>query len=206
MPSPLESARAAADQRFWAWFAANEDRLFHFDDEQTTLDELEEALHDVGSDLTFEIDHAVEDGTRELVISAGGIKSAFAAVTTLIAAAPALPRWRLVAFRQRYPVGSVSLTFEGLRVDPKKVTYSLGDDGMDLAVCLYIPGHDADDERYGQIGYLLLDGALGETDVALKFGAIEFAHPDEHVADPRYPLFELPDHFDEAWLRLHGRR
>lgn len=203
MPTPPKLA--AASTQFWKWFAANEAHVSRSDGEHETASALATALQAVSPDLVFQISHVADGGIRELVISADGIKSAFVAVTTLVAAAPRLPGWRVIAFRQRYPVGSLVISIDGLTIDPRDVTYTLLRYGKELGLRLYLPDYHQTDGRFDQIGFLLLDGALGETDVALKLGAIEFAGPERVPAKSRLPLSELPDHFDKAWLQLNDR-
>lgn len=154
----------------------------------------------VDPDLTFEFG-PLEDGQREFVISAGGIKRGFDAVQRLAAAAPRLSRWRVIAFRPRRPVRNV-VEFGGIRVDPAKVEYSLLSSKTAVGLHLFIPGFAEGDTRYGQAGYLLLDEALGEYDVEMKLGLIKMFATEAETGGPRYPLAELPGHFDEVHRRL----
>ena len=86
---------------FWQWFEENESMLFDFErDQERTFDQLRTALKKVHPDLTFEFGPK-QDGKREFVISADGLKSAFPAVESLYAAAPTLGRWSFIKFRQR---------------------------------------------------------------------------------------------------------
>ena len=64
-----------------------------------------------------------------------------------------------------------------------------------------------DDARYKQIGYLLLDEALGEFDVETRLGLIKMLAPGDPVAieAERYPLSKLPSDFDGLVARLEGR-
>ena len=55
----------------------------------------------------------------------------------------------------------------------------------------------------GQIAYLLLDEALGEYDVETKIGAIEIRASESETSEPRFPLEQLPDRFDQLWSS-HG--
>ncbi len=191
----------AAVGRFWQWFTANDERLFHFEqDLKPTFDILTAAMNEVDPDLTFEFG-PVEDGQREFVISAGGITRAFDTVRLLAAAAPAMLRWRVVAFRPRRALVNV-IEFGGIRVDPATVQYSLLTSKTEVGLYLFIPGYDEEDSRYGQAGYLLLDEALGEYDVETKVGMIEMFASETQTGGPRYSLSELPDHLDGVFRRL----
>jgi hypothetical protein len=55
---------------------------------------------------------------------------------------------------------------------------------------------------WGQIGDLLLDGALGEHDVEAKVGPIQFFPFDAHPDVARRPLPDLPAIFDARFAAL----
>ena len=101
------------EEGFWQWFVANEDRIFTFESNRETIfDEIADRLHRINPNLTFEFG-PIEDGKREFVISAGGIKSAFSAVEELYANAPKLEKWIFIKFRQRRP--PLNIRFEDVR-------------------------------------------------------------------------------------------
>jgi hypothetical protein len=79
---------------FWQWFDAHQDELFDFEvDQERIFNDLSEQLIQVHPQLTFEFGPKAD--WREFVISAGGIREAFPAVSSLVAAAPKLDRWRI---------------------------------------------------------------------------------------------------------------
>jgi hypothetical protein len=159
------------------------------------------ALADVSPDLTFELG-PLRDGTRDFVISAGGLKSAFAAVEALADAAPALPRWNVIKFRpRRLPI--MELTYASKTVKPEDVEFCLLSNGRELGINLFFDGYSEDEASiWGQIGYLLLDEALGEHDVEAKVGPIRFFPFDAHPDAARYPLPDLPAMFDAHFATL----
>ena len=60
---------------FWRWYEANEDELFHLDQNSNELfDRLTEAMHRVDQNLTFEFSPVLKNGSREFIISAAGNK------------------------------------------------------------------------------------------------------------------------------------
>lgn len=191
------------ERAFWTWFVGHENDLLHFErNPEAVFSCLDAELAKVHPDLTFEFGPP-RDGRREFVISAGGIKNAFPAVESLAAAAPQLPRWTVIAFRPRRPVGNI-IELGNQRVDPSDVTYSLLRGKTALGLYLFIPGYTEGNSEIGQIGYLLLDEALGEYDVETKLGLIKLLPPEFETPGPRYPLPELPAHFDEAYAALQG--
>ena len=90
-----------AEQEFWDWFVGHEAELFDLDPRQgdqreKIFDELAAQLSKVHRELSFEL--GPNSARREFVISGSGIRDAFPSVTSLVAAAPTLPRWNLQLF------------------------------------------------------------------------------------------------------------
>lgn len=189
---------------FWHWFIRHRAELFAFHEKQREklFHKLALELQRVDPDLTFEFGPA---GTRrEFVISAAGIKRAFPAVVALANAAPDLAEWEIVAFRPRRTTLCI-VEFQGKRVAPEDVEFSLLDNGALAGIYLFIPGWSNKDATLGQIGYLMLDEALGEYDVETRVGLIKMMSPDADTNTKRYPFADLPRLFDELTLRLENR-
>lgn len=189
---------------FWAWFHDNENAIFDYESAQEEIfDSIGEQLRRIDKDLTFEIG-AKHEESREFVISAGGIKRAFPSVTTLAAAAPYLNRWKITAFRPRREVIGI-VNFHGKRVHPEDVEVELVDNGKQAGIYLFIPNYKDGDPDFRQIGYLLLDDALGEFDVETKVALIKMFPPEAEPKGFRFPLSELPQRFHDL-LRNLGER
>ncbi len=194
----------SCQQEFWRWFSQHEGDLFDFEtDQERIFDRLAGRLKEVDPNLTFEFGPK-RNAKREFVISAGGIKRAFSAVSALVAAAPSFERWQVTAFRPRRPSLNV-IEFRGKRVQPSDVQFTLLDDGQRAGIYLFIPGYRDNDSDLKQIGYLLLDDALGEYDVETKLGLIKMFPPDASTAGERHPLSELPGLFDQLVFQLAGQ-
>jgi hypothetical protein len=195
-----------SEQEFWHWFAAHEQELFFFDPSdaparESLFDKVAAALHKVNPGLTFEFGPPQQ--RREFVISAAGVKSNFPAVVSLSNSAPKLDRWQFTAFRpRRWPLHVIELN--GERVDPAEVQFSLLDNGKVTGICLFIPGFRAENVDSKQIGYLLLDEALGEFDVETWVGLIKMLSPDAQTVGDRYPFTKLPEFFDRLVARLRS--
>ena len=191
------------EQSFWNWFVRHEDELMHFErDRESVFDALSMELARVHPDLTFEFGPE-QNQHREFVISAGGIKAAFPAVESLVASAPDLPAWTVIAFRPRRTTINV-IELGAYRIDPDDVQYSLLRCDNKLGVYLFLPGYADGDASIAEIAYLFLDEALGEYDVETKLGLIKMLPADIEVEGPRFPLRDLPAHFDEASASLMG--
>ncbi|HVT96553.1 MAG TPA: hypothetical protein VHE33_03545 [Acidobacteriaceae bacterium] len=196
--------RVSQEGKFWHWFLKHEQELFNLDSNPEPLfTQLISALSRVDRDLTFEIGPGADK--RELVISAGGIKRAFPAVSRLVQAAPPqLARWTITAFRPRTPL-PITLEIEGKRVSSEDVQFSLLENGSVAGIRLFIHGYNEQSTLFKQFGYLLLDAALGEYDVETGLGFIQMLPPEESTSEHRYPFADLPELFDQLIARL-GKR
>jgi hypothetical protein len=110
----------------------------------------------------------------------------------------------VTAFRPRRTPPNI-VEFQGKRVAPRDVWFSLLDNGKTPGIYLSIHDFQEDDANLKQIGYLLLDGTLGEYDVESRLGLIKMLSPQTATDGERYPLSELPAKFDELVSRLEGR-
>jgi len=191
------------EQNFWQWFVEHESEVFNFElDRERIFDELMSQLNKIDENLTFEF--GPKGVRREFILSADGIKSAFPAVVALVNVAPTLDRWQVIAFRpRRTPPNGVEIGDK--RIDPENVEFTLLDNGTTAGIQLFIPGLQKEEAVWKQIGYLLLDEALGEYDVEARLGPIEMLATDAQTEWERRPLAELPSAFDQLVARLERR-
>jgi len=161
------------EQKFWHWFQDNEPSLYDFEGDQgRTFDRLSAALNKVNRNLTFEFGPK-KGGRRDFVISAGGIRDAFPAVEALYASAPPLPRWNVIKFRPRRNPMDISLG--GITVKAETVLVGVIPNGDKVGLIVAMPGYSHETSNaYKQVGYLMLDQALGEYDVETHVGEITF--------------------------------
>lgn len=194
--------RKTPEETFWSWFEANQGKLFEFEQARELIfNELHAELHKVCSDLTFEFS-SILDGRREFVVSAEGLKKAFPAVEKLVDCAPRLPLWKFVKFRQRRnPINDLQIG--GTEIKASEVEVCIAKHAGKIALVVFIPRIE-DKKTRTQYGFLFLDDALGEYDVSMKVGAIEFHPATEHPEYPRFPLTQLPQRFDRAHRELTG--
>lgn len=194
-------SHASAEADFWKWFSTNETQLFSWEsDRDAVFNRLEKAMHKVHPDLTFEFGPVV-GGKREFVISAGGIQAAFPSVEALHKSAPTLNRWKWIKFRpRREPLNDIE--FGGKSVKSKDVRFVLARDEPKVGIVLFFDGfNEKEKDVFGQIGYLLLDEALGEYSVETQVGFIKFqSRESKHFAESS-PLSELSLRFDEYWAK-----
>jgi hypothetical protein len=205
--APSNNFRSASPEaKFWDWFAANSERLANFEaDQERIFDELAAELEKVHEGLTFEFGPEEPDG-REFVVSADGIRERFPAVIRLVEAAPDLPGWKIIAFRQPKSM-DYSLEYGGYELSPDDIWFAAEPDGDRVGLNLYIKGLSRANERVATgAAFFLLDGALGEYDVETKIGFIEFKPlPSKPASRGLQPLRELPAVVQQMVQRLKPR-
>jgi hypothetical protein len=191
---------------FWNWFLRREEEFYRFDanderERERLFEALATQLRKIDRDLCFEF--GPRESKREFIISAGGIKRAFPAVTSIVAAAPLLERWTVIGFRpRRSPSGSIR--YGGLSLDSKDVAFSLFEHGDKIGLRMFIRDYREDEKAFKVIAYLLLDEALGEYDVETCIGPIAVEKPDA-AAGVAHPFSELPAQFDQLIAKLRER-
>ena len=190
---------------FWQWFQGNIDRFNRFeDDQQHLMAELSAQLQQIDDNLVYEISSA-NSGTRELVISADGIKESFSSVVALTKAAPEIKGWTITAFRPRVDIAQFTLRYEGRDLSAKDCCFWLQAEGEHIDLILYVSGLTENNRNeFVNACYVLLDMAIGEYDVATKIRYIDH-QPLASTTDRKglKRLTELPKEFDELYVKLH---
>lgn len=183
-----------ATKNFWQWFEKNSPRLWAYEkDEDKILDELERELSKVDDGFRFEIG-PIRDGRREITISAGGIARVFPAVKKLVAAAPKLHNWTVVAFRQPKDIKDFKLQFNGVELSKDDLWFETEKDGDKFGLRLFIRGYKSDKETETVAGasFLFLDMTIGEYLVETRLSWIERKPlPVDPKALKLKPLIEL---------------
>lgn len=193
---PVAVVPPTPEQTFWRWFQAHARQVATIHSgKEPIADELAQRLEEFQSGLSYEVSGPDKKGDRELVISADGIRERFPAVQRLVSAAPVIPGWRIVAFRQRHPE-SVKL---GDRVITPKdfwIRVSNRDDGrVDLTPFAQVTS-EADQTELDQALFLMLDSVLGEYDTETYVAGLDPVEPlvgdGGTVAPDLRPLTDLP--------------
>ncbi len=184
-----------ANQRFWQWFETNSNRLAEVKTCQEPIaDELSKQLRKVCKGLVF-LFGPEDNGRREFIISAAGIRKLFPNVQELVNDAPDMPGWRIMAFRP--PVKDISdlrLILGDAEFSANDIwfSYNKSDDKIDLNIFTRIPDGVSRDV-VGEAAFLLLDHTVGEYNVETKIGGITLGVlPIDPVAEGLHPLSMLP--------------
>ncbi|MBP5189486.1 MAG: hypothetical protein J6031_01055 [Bacteroidales bacterium] len=193
-------------EKFWQWFADNNERLTMLGDlndteQQNLLDELQKQLDIYCEGLTFEISEPTPTG-RTLTFSAEGDTDLFRYVVELTDNAPDFDWWEFVAFKQ--PKGSdMKVTFDKYRFETKQMYFMQLEseeepDILGIRVALPNPVADDDDQLVGV--YVTIEAMIGEFDCATLIGYLDTcAIPDEPFKAGFRPMDDLPDFID--WFK-----
>jgi hypothetical protein len=186
------SSERTPEARFWRWFATRAAGLRSLDSARAA-NEISVELRKLDPHLAAELGPPSADA-RPLHITAHGAPAAFPAVYRLVDAAPALPGWRIGAFRPRQPLAPVAAGGVTLRPDQVWFTSRTRGDRIDLV--LYIEGLTARPGPLTAAADQLIDAGLGEYDVAARLGVV--GHEPAPVDTRRLrPLSDLAATFDE---------
>lgn len=156
---------------FWTWFAANAEALKTGDLERNMV-QIGEKLAQVDADFCPGL--APLPTHFQLEISAGGIKSVAPRVLEMVRAAPSIPGWKIVAFRQ--PMDPPCIRMGNQEIDLAHTKFVVtGRDQNLLNIRLFVPVPvDCPKDILGELGFLGLDHTLGEEMVMTRLGEIEF--------------------------------
>ena len=193
------TSQAKKEDRFWEWFTKNNERIFHFEKNQNRIfSELGKAMARVDKYLTFEFG-PINDGVREFVISADGIKEAFSIVESLYSKAPNLDAWKFTKFRPRRT--PMDLQFGDLYIKPEDVQATLNKDGSKVHITVFMRGAGGtNDHLFQRAAFIILDQAIGEYDMETKVGLIQTLPYESPLHGGRISLNELPSTFDSLFI------
>jgi hypothetical protein len=193
LPAPVPLMTREAE--FWAWFMANDAMLWEFQKHiDRSIRGIFRALHRVHPDFAFEVGPRRE-GRREFAISADGEQALFPAVMRLVAAAPPMERWNIVAFRPRRDVRGLVMSMCGDVLPLDSVRFTAADAGGRLDVVVHLPGcRRALMPDFQRVAEMLVSLAVGEFDAATRLAGVAAAAPDDAVESR--PLHELPQVLD----------
>jgi hypothetical protein len=179
-------------KRFWKWFEDHASSLAAVKSgRDPILQKVARELRKVDPGLDFEMGLS-EDDQCEFIVSANGIRKVFPVVEHLVACAPTLPGWKIIAFRQ--PKGSVpEIRYENFLLKAEDVwfSYKRRMDKVDLTIYIRDLSPDNKEQAIGA-SFILLDSMLGEYLVATGIGFLEHKPlPDSPAARGFQPLSEI---------------
>jgi hypothetical protein len=192
--------KQSKEEKFWNWFTKNQETYYNDVENLEIRDEifnnLSENLTKIHPDLVFEFSPIHENKVREMSISADGIKDAFPSVIKLIEKAPKLNNWQFNAFRQRIPGDDYEIQYGDIKIGYDDIFFRYADDNGKVGIELNIRNYDNEPQTQNAI-YVLLDGLIGEYDVTMGIGWIDWKKLDEDEIENLNPLTSLRVLIDE---------
>ena len=186
-------------QQFWNWFQNNEAKYFflnQIDDEnekEQFLDELLAQLHLYCKNLFFEVG-GYPDKTQDLIITADGNPDFFDQAESLVAEAPELKHWNIIALKP--PVEGGVIESNGIQLSPEKMWFIplSSKKSPKIGLRLYIDNYNSDEkDNFLFASYLLIDNLLGEKSSGLDIGHVEIENlPPISQQDDLIELYKLP--------------
>ena len=198
-------SETSTERQFWDWFGSIQHLYRSMEaaaDSERLMNEFEKQLHAIDEDLYFEFSEPMEDGGNELVITACGKQDKFDCVRTLVAAAPALAGWTIIAFKPAmgftftHDHGDVVLKPSELWFLPLVSKSNPRILGLRIAVPDYDPTMK---DKITHSLWIVLDTGLGEVVCAERIKHLEVTTMPVKPADECFiELNELPDYL--AWI------
>jgi hypothetical protein len=159
------------------------------------------------SGLALELSGKEEDAVVDLIVTAHGNIEKFPLLMQVTAAAPALPHYRLRAFRERTAGADFAMGMTGFELATSDVLLCCSQDQGQIALDIRFAREiDAEHEEHARnMAFIMMDHVLGEYDFAVKVGAVDFVDgsPDPQV--PWTPLSAFTEVFDAYWRETLGR-
>lgn len=166
---------------FWNWFKTNSSKYYYLnqitnlEEKEKLLDDFLKQLHSYCDKLFFEIG-GVPNERQELIISAEGNKSYFDKVETLVAEAPKLSDWEIIAFKPSIGLDFVT-EYKLIKLDPREIWFlplENEDNLQALGLGIYFPNYSSQKKNvFIEGAYQLLDAILGEKSAALDILHLE---------------------------------
>ncbi|TAI46955.1 hypothetical protein [Flagellimonas allohymeniacidonis] len=182
------------EEKFWEWFSKNNLTYYKevdgIDTTKPLFQKLNSELSKVDNELTWEFSPIMDNGIRELTISADGIEEFFPAVEKLVQAAPEITNWKINAFRQRIPGDDLKINYGDFSVSYSDIFFKYVDEGHKIGIQLFIRGFDGNGHKQNAI-YILLDGLIGEYDTVTQIEWIEWKKLDESKTGQLFKFYEL---------------
>ncbi|WP_088361939.1 hypothetical protein [Bacillus cereus] len=159
-------------KRFWDWFSYHEKEFYDINEENMNqiFDKVVKYLEKYNKYIGFEFVSELQDGKRELIVTADGAEELFETVFNLVNAAPEKlkDRWIFTALRQ--PSNQeLNINYEGISIQTKDIFYEI-EESEDIPdkwdILLNIKGIKFDRieqlEFYEEITYILIEDIIGE--------------------------------------------
>jgi len=182
--------KTSKEEQFWNWFTKESNTYFHFENNQDELFlRLKDKLEKIDSNLVFEFSPIFQDGKREFVISADGIKSSFPSVINLTKQSPIIDKWKIVAFRQPHKE-ITQINYEGLFIKFEDVFFKYRKNNGKIDLELHLQGFYESAEWTAAV-FILLDNVLGEYHTEMTLDFIDKKELNKKEKNELFPIYKL---------------
>lgn len=186
--------------KFWDWFLKNEP-LFYYGTEHPRnridiVEKITDQLKSLNQYLVFELSPIKEGEYKEFIISADGIKEAFAAVLEVVKYAPKHKNWRFIAFRPRMESDDLSISTGLIDFSYNDLFFRYVLTDKEFGVELNIRNFKYTDWEKNAL-FVLLDSLVGEYDAVTEIDWLEWVELDEQEEEELFPFVELRKLVDE---------
>ena len=181
---------------FWAWFEASSNRIRKVRSASERLyKEIESRLHEVCPQIGFEIGGSPDSDDMSLVITAFGDVNLFDTAYSLVAHAPPIKSWNILALKP--PLAEqAEIEYEGIRLSTKDIYFSVIDSAADCPIKLEIVISARKrklSEGLQDAALLLIASVVGERAAAMNIEVVELRVMESKTPVRGYrPILELP--------------
>lgn len=169
----LDHQEAEKIDEFWNWFKNNQEEFYNLDHEK--MDELEMSfqkldiqLKSLNESFTYEFSPVFENGKREFILSADGVRDVFPDLLDLFKRSPDLEKWEFIPFKQGFDEDPQLELNNGYKLSWDKVMFESEETDEGLSIDFYIEDYNEEDENFAMGLVMLLDWYLGEYDAVMQ--------------------------------------
>ena len=187
--------------KFWEWFKGYAPTIKTVTKENADLilDLILEELQRIRNGLAIEITSSNNSDLKNLIISANGDINKFDFVEEIVAKAPDIKGWKIVAFRQRAQDPDLSIDIPNLiKFEVSKMYFMPLGDRENLDLIIFVPGIlGKPKEMIAYYGLIVIDYLIGEYDSITKVRYYDFQDIEAlEETDEVLPLSVLPKFID----------
>jgi len=169
----LDSDKAKKVDDFWKWFESNQNEFFKldFEDEnavESAFEKLSQEMKSFNESIVFEFSPVLDNGKREFVLSADGLKTVFPDLLDLFKRSPELEKWEIIPFRQAFQSDPGLEFADGFKLSWDKVMFQYKPTPEGLSIDFYIEDYHRGNKNFGIGLVVLLDSYLGEYDAVMQ--------------------------------------
>lgn len=203
--TPSTPSNPPSTAAFWQAFASAEPswRTLTVREQVAAMNELAACFH---PGIALELAGQDFDPVLELCVTAHGDIEAFPLVMALVRQAPSFERYRVEAFRARMDRADFAIVMGDFTVNASDILIRQWPDGAYVGLEIRPAGNIPQDfaDRAPELAFIMLDHVIGEYDLAVKVGAVEWtpAPPEDRQNFVSLSLF-VPV-FDSFWKEELG--